>query len=155
MVNRTFEFALIKIHNGQEATLSSIKKKAIKHLMKLYMSAEITERDIGMSIADKLLKWKRISNQSTPSKYLDKRFVVATSNVCEWPFSVARSTMGERRKGMLPSNFESLDFYMLTFNYGVLKTFKVLILRNSSFEKALQFPLLQKINDILLAPKKI
>lgn len=39
-------------------------------------------------------------------KYVDLRFMVPTSNMCEVLVSVARSVLNERRVSTLPNNFE-------------------------------------------------
>ena len=44
------------------------------------------------------------------TKYLDLRFIVPTSNLCERFFSVAGYALDDRRKRLLPSNLESQLF---------------------------------------------
>ncbi len=39
-------------------------------------------------------------------KYMDLRFVVPTSNMCERVFSISEYALDDRRRGNIPANFE-------------------------------------------------
>lgn len=69
--------------------MSLIERKAVKHLLKVVRSS-IIELDRKMSFADRLLKRRRLSLQSSGSEYLDTRFIVETLNISETAFQCCR-----------------------------------------------------------------
>lgn len=89
VVNPTLAWALIKVQSREEAHLFAMEKKSVQHLLKPDQSVSSSQRDIGMSFAVMILKRQRLSTQCTKSTYLETRFVVVTSIVCDPLFSVA------------------------------------------------------------------
>lgn len=55
-------------------------------------------QDIHVSIAHRALKRLRFSQDSTAQRYLDMRFLVHTSNMCDSLFYKARYALNDRRK---------------------------------------------------------
>lgn len=50
------------------------------------------------------------------SKYVDLRFILATSDICELLFSVSGFSVGNRKKVILSSNCEEQTFLHLNYN---------------------------------------
>eukprot|EP00171_Calliarthron_tuberculosum_P021824 IDg21824t1 len=59
---------------------------------------------IGLSFAEKCLQ--DAIGDSNPENFLDVRFIVPTSNICERLFSTAGNTLRDRRKSISPMNLE-------------------------------------------------
>jgi len=115
VLNPHFEEAIRKIQRGEESELKGVQQRATLHLRK--------KRDVGvtpkkvstpMSFAKLLLKKSKNRTDGSESKYVDTRFIVPTSNLCERLFSKAGYVLSDRRRGLLPSNFEMQLF--LHFN---------------------------------------
>lgn len=105
--NVTFESALIKVQRGEENKLSTQEKKAISHLRVIQMATRTSTEDIGrMSFAQTVLKKRKMEKEKKNSDYMDLRFILPTSNLCERFFSIAGYALGDRRKRILPSNLE-------------------------------------------------
>ena len=95
-----FESAIVKIQNDEVSRLTPAETDSVA---KFQVVHDEEAPDLNAPLAERLLKKRR---QFNSTKYLDTRFILATSNVCERMFSVAGYTMGERRHRLLPSNFE-------------------------------------------------
>ena len=83
--------------------MSESEKAAKKVSLKGTIEKDASENNI--SLAQKAFKRRRIT-ESSESKYLDVRHIFPTSNICERTFSVANNVLGERRRAILPVNFE-------------------------------------------------
>lgn len=63
---------------------------------------------------------RKVIEAAKKSKYLDLRFIVATSNLCEPLFSRAGHAIGSCREGALPSIIESQLFLNVnSANWGI------------------------------------
>ena len=49
-------------------------------------------------------------DRNKKSKYMDLKFIIPTSNICERLFSAAGYGLNDRRQAILPANFESQMF---------------------------------------------
>lgn len=116
--NPIFENAVAKVQAANEAALTSSERKSIAHLLRDEQSRpqEDTGSE-GFSFAERLLKRRRLNESQQKSRYLDLRFILATSNLCERLFSLAGHAIGSRRKGSLPSNIESQLFLNVNSGY--------------------------------------
>lgn len=106
-----FEAAVLKIQE-ETATLSEDEKESVTHLEIL---REETPEDSSLSFAEAALKKRRLQDSSQAS-YLDLRFIVPTSNMCERLFSKAGHALSSRRMSILPSNFEAQIFLHINRN---------------------------------------
>jgi len=103
-----FETALVKVQRGLASTLTDEEILAVAHLRSHELQEEqANEEDDGLSLAERALKRQRTDQERT---YVDTRFLVPTSNMCERLFSDAKMTHGDRRGRLLPVNFEAQLF---------------------------------------------
>lgn len=70
------------------------------------------DEEAVLSFAQRAMKRQKVSSFQR-TKYIDIRFLLPTSNLCERLFSKAGYAFNERRRGILPSNFESQIFLNL------------------------------------------
>ena len=73
--------------------------------------------DGGLSFVERALKKRRLSVTKLNAQYLDTRFIVPHSNMCERFFSKAGYTMSDRRKLIQPANFEEQLFLHTNSGY--------------------------------------
>lgn len=124
--NSAFEAALVKIQSGREHHLTGTEKRSVQHLLKEPVSSSKVTTVQPRSTADEWLERGKQRRGQGESKYIDTRFVVATSNMCERLFSIGGAAMGTRRKGMLPSSFEEqLFLYVNAFLWGVKEVHEI------------------------------
>jgi len=63
-----------------------------------------------MSLTERALKRRKVRSDQSPENYMDLRFIIPTSNICERFLSVAGNALTDRRQSMLPVNFENQMF---------------------------------------------
>ncbi len=116
--NPQFESALVKIQDSSIDTLTSQEVQAVEVLK---ISDEEQEGndidDSSLSFVQRALKRRKLSINSSRKKYLGTRFLLPHSNMCERFFSKAGYTMTDRRKLILPSNFEQQLFLCTNASY--------------------------------------
>lgn len=104
--NAAFESALCKVQNGHEKQLTAAEGKSLHHLL-LSSASKCTEApDNNKPFAAHLLKRRRLSSKTGSMRYMDLRFLLLTSIMCERLFSIAKFSMGRHRAGSLSSNIE-------------------------------------------------
>lgn len=116
--NPAFEAAIIKVQNKDEDTLITSERCAIMHLKlqnKNDNNLECFQSQTTLSFAQRALKKMKIAQSQNKTSYIELRFILPNTNVCERIFSVAGHAMSDRRKRILPSNFECQLF--LNFNH--------------------------------------
>ena len=101
-----FESAVVKLQQGNTLALSREEEISITRLLIENSNENITECD-GLSFAQRVLKRRKMSSNAMSKKYLDTRFLVPTSNVCERLFSQVGYVLTDRRKAINPANLES------------------------------------------------
>lgn len=125
--NKRFESAIVKIQQNREEELTLAEKRAVAHLKKEegQSSSEVPQE--SLSFAQRLLKKRRVDNQKSSDGYVDMRFILPTSNLCERLFSIAGYAMSDRRKNMLPANFESQLFLHINARlWGIQEVHEIL-----------------------------
>ncbi len=100
-----FESALVKIQKNRLMELSEDEKKSVQCLSIYRTEEKPSKCPTKLSFATRAIKKRHISVDSSNS-YMDTRFILPTSNICERLFSKAGFALGNRRKSILPSNFE-------------------------------------------------
>lgn len=107
-----FESGVLRIQEGQECDLKGDEKAAVSSL--LLGGSVLNEGELGpQSIIERASKRLRTDGTLQPSAYMDTRFLLPTSNLCERFFSIAGYAMTNRRKGILPSNLEAQLFLFM------------------------------------------
>lgn len=108
--NPQFESAIVKIQDGFEHRLTPTEKRAVQHL--LMPAKELGKRKSTgeKNLADELLKRHKTCKETQASRYMNTKFIVPTSNMCERLFSVAGWAMTNRRKSVSPARFEEQLF---------------------------------------------
>ena len=103
---------IVSAHPGH---LSSSELRSVKHLKKQFQDFEdITdERNQSISFAERILKKQKLEAVSSSSSYIDLRFLIPTSHICERLFSKAGFSFNQRRMSVLPINAESQMFLYL------------------------------------------
>ncbi len=123
----TFENAVEKLQRGNSSSILYEESEAVKSLKRESpTSFEIVNEDL--SFAERALKRQRLINEESSDDYLDTRFLVPISNICERLFSTVGYAFSQRRKGMNPVNLEWQLF--LHFNsdlWGVMDVNKLLL----------------------------
>ena len=108
----TFESTLVKIQRDNTVALSREGKSAVPHLL-IEEDQSTVNSDDGMSFAQRALKRQKLNDENKSGKYMDTRFCVPSSNVCELLFSKAGYVLSDRRKNITPANLESQLFLHL------------------------------------------
>ena len=111
VLNLEFESALVKLQSGRSDDLSTCEKFAARILLKPE-SGEVeveSDNDTGLSFADRVLQKARLDSLNK-CKYIDTRFLLPTSNICERLFSKTGCTLTDNRKFILPANLEQQIF---------------------------------------------
>ena len=109
--NKTFERAIVKIQKGSVGELITEEMKSVEVLQIVRSNSAPQSKYPAKieSLAERALKRQKLDdtagNQSD-AKYMDLRFIVPTSNICERLFSKAGYGLDSRRQNTLPSNFE-------------------------------------------------
>lgn len=130
--NLHFEAAIIKIQRGHERNLSFGELKAVQHLHRLEsIGFEEPLEKPELSFAQQLLKPCRRNTASEKSKYLDLRFILASSNICERVFSAAGYGIGPRRKRTLLQNIESQLFLNVNANFWLTTDIHKMLTENT------------------------
>lgn len=108
--NKVFEAAIIKIQDGRQADLTAREAQTVSHLQQQESEAPQVGSSTTMSFAEKILKSQRNEASIDVSTYMDLRFIVCTSNLCERFFSTAGYTLNDRRMRISPAHFEAQLF---------------------------------------------
>lgn len=108
--NINFENAVVKVQSNREHDLIANESTVTKSFKIFNVSELLTDRKI-QRLAERAQKRAKTQELlSYTSEYLDLRFVLLNPNICERPFSMYGYAMSERRKAMLPANFETQIF---------------------------------------------
>lgn len=119
--NQLFEAAVVKILGGHESQMSQRERKAASSLSCEPTSESTTSENETLSYFERIeAKRRRLSSSVT--KYLDCRFIPATSCSAERLFSAARWILTCKRKRMSPILFEALLFLKLNRNMWDIKS---------------------------------
>ncbi|KAH9125307.1 hypothetical protein LEN26_008900 [Aphanomyces euteiches] len=98
-----FEIALSKILDQSSSSMSECEQESVGHLT-IDGDAAMESTASGGSIVER--SKRRVKKQT----YLDCRFIVPTSNMCEHFFSSSKFALTDRRRSILPRNFEAQMF---------------------------------------------
>ncbi len=93
------------ILNDQIFDLESDENLATVYLKIANGIASISSSGTGNSLVERPKKKRKLS-KAADMKYLDLRFILPTSNICERLFFVAGFAMSSRRSSISPANFE-------------------------------------------------
>ena len=107
ILNKSFVSALQKILNNRQSNLTAEELLSVSGLQVTRNALEETVEE-ELSMAARALKRQCISQNV--SNFLDVRFIVPTSNMCERLFSEAGHGLNSRRMHTILSNFESQMF---------------------------------------------
>ncbi len=111
--NPEFEPGIVKILNSHVADLTATEMDSVQCLKLEHVAsfeAECTTSvSDNLSIAARARKKSRISMVQM-NQYVDPRFILPTTNICERLFSVAGNALSDRRQGIFPANFEKQMF---------------------------------------------
>lgn len=101
-----FEAAIDKMQDGIVKDLSELGLQAGNIFT---VSSDIVfgdQNDKDLSLMECAFKRRTLGSLETPAGFVDLRFLFPTSNLCEIFFSKCRYTLSDRRRQLLPSNFE-------------------------------------------------
>lgn len=85
-----FEIAVCKVQNGEENTLTVAEPKSLQQLLNLERRADANKmQSDNLDFAARFLKRCRLSAAPNKSRYMDLRFILATSNKRKRSFSAA------------------------------------------------------------------
>lgn len=103
-----FESGIVKILRKQEANLSAAEKNAVRLLLRAQNEPTLSDVDTGNYAWDLQNQAKRA--RVMESKYIDLRFIPATSVVAERAFSTSGLVYDEWRQAMTPYHLECVLF---------------------------------------------
>lgn len=106
------ERAWVKLQENREGELTKCKRTAITGLKLQGESVDQDAHTENLFLAERALKRRRLGNTSVTT-YLDTRFLLSTSNICQRLFSKAGWSLENRRKGIHPTSFEAHIFLNL------------------------------------------
>lgn len=113
-----FESRIRKLQEGRTSELTQDETEAVEKLKRDERSSYCSgEEGTESTLAERALKRHRAGSSSTESLYKDSRFVLPTSNICERRFSKAVFALNDRRRGILPCNFEAEMFLHVNARY--------------------------------------
>lgn len=106
ILNDPFESAVVKVHLGNSASLS---REEITALLRFETSKNELpgNGDSSISYVDRALKRQWQMSLTAYEQYIDLRFLLPTSNICERFISISGHVFNDRCKRLLPSNLES------------------------------------------------
>lgn len=105
-----FESAIVKIQRGNSNALSREEQFFVSSF-EVDGVCDIDEEPEGISFVERALKRQRTHMLGSTKKYIDTRFVLATSNVCERLFSRIGHVFTDRRNRLTPANLEAQIFF--------------------------------------------
>jgi len=113
-----FESALIKIQEKRINEMSKLEIESVKHLQ--INSGSNLEKNQNGTLAERSLS-KRRGSTSNRTSYMDVRFILPTSTICERLFSIADHALPARRRSLHPITFETQLFLRENEEYWELK----------------------------------
>lgn len=109
MKNPNVESALFVVQDGYAHTLTFAEKKNVQYRFdSAYRSGQAGLQ--RKTLADQLIKQHRRASEQTTSRYVDTRYNVPISNICERLFLFAGFSMSSCRKGLSPPTLEEQVF---------------------------------------------
>ena len=112
----TFESAVLKIQRGNIGGLSVDEKLAVSSLS-IQRNVRSERSDDRLSFVHRALKMQELEDESNLSGYMDTRFLVPTSNLCERLFSRVGYALSDRRRRITPANLEVQLFLHLNSDF--------------------------------------
>lgn len=108
--NPTFEAAVCRIQAGREDDLNDEQRAAVAHLRKPASAGESSVAGEEEALRERARKRRKMREMRTFERYIDTRFILPTSNLCERLFSVAKNAVGERRQCLRTESLEAQIF---------------------------------------------
>lgn len=118
-----FESAIVKTQRNNSGALSPEEAIHVDLLLQEEERQGVFEEE-DLSFKLRALKQKRCSDVENVNKYIDTRFILPFSNICERPFSMAGIALLDRRKRFNYPNLEEQLF--LHFNNDLWRTADVI-----------------------------
>lgn len=87
--NGNFKQTIFKVQLGHENTPQAVERKAILRLHRYHYAVLDAQSRTSTSFAQRLLKHSKMEMDTKHSNYVELQFIVATSNFCDRPFSIA------------------------------------------------------------------
>ena len=91
-----FESAIVKLQRGNSTVLSLEEQRVVSALEINREENDADDLEI-LNFAERALKRQRKNQVTMSRKFIDARFILATSNVCERLFSKVDHTLTDRR----------------------------------------------------------
>jgi len=104
-----FESGIVKILNNQIASMDADEKTVTNCLIKEAEIDSDSPNSTELSITERARKKRKLLKQQDVS-YIESRFLLPTSNICERFFSTTGYALGDRRMSINPANFEQQMF---------------------------------------------
>ena len=127
VLDEDLENAIVKILEEKEDQLTPLELIAVERFL-LPVPASSTggsalppEISDGLDIAERFLK-KRRTDAKAPTKYVNLKIVLPTSNVVERLFSCAKLILTDLRASLSPKNFEMLIFLKVNMEFWNIQT---------------------------------
>lgn len=98
-----FETSIVKIQESRYSELSRVKLSESSSVKQDCVEVRNGVEN-NISFAETTMKKRRL-NESRGA-FMDTRFILPSSNILERLFSIAGYSLRDRRRGLLPSNFE-------------------------------------------------
>ncbi len=105
--NKSFKSAIVKLQEQKVCELSAAEMAAVKTIK--CSTIEFNHEEVsGLTFDERLLKRRKL--EATSNEYMDTRFLLPTSIICERLFSKAGFALNDRRKQTSPIHFEQQMF---------------------------------------------
>ena len=131
-----FESGICRILDGEISLLTEAEKSAIGCLCVAKSTSEVDIIDGSCSLAERALKHRKLNRGE--SDFLDFRFMLPSSNICERFFSIALSN---RRKSILPCNFEQQMFLHSNYHLRSIKGINEIVNENEQYITLIKYNL--------------
>ncbi len=107
----TFENAIVKLQQNNVVGLTVDERKQVSLILE--QNSEYIPHDERLSFAERVLKRQKCNERFTNGTYLDTRFLLPTTNICEQLFWKVGIVLTDRRKRLNPANQELQIFLHL------------------------------------------
>lgn len=105
-----FESGMVKILESKTDMLTIQENSAVPMFEISEPSSKGNEQEAQLNLGQRVMKKRRIDQRRKTQGYMDLRFILPISNICERLFPVAGFVLGGRRRSILSSNLETHMF---------------------------------------------
>ncbi len=135
VLNSYFESAIVKIQNGSFRDLTVGEGNHTVCLREIHQNTDESEMEPNTESLVELGKMRRRLEMRSGHSYMDTRFILPTSNICERLFCLGGHILCDRRGRLSPSIFEEQVFLHANNGLWNIEDVKLCINKQALFDK--------------------